>query len=851
MMAAAWSAPTGPIAFDAARVRGAVPAPMRDAARWLVWKAIPQAGKKDRKVPYYADGSPRRGALDTPEDRARLVSLEVALAAVGRGGFSGVGFALGPDDTGLCWQGVDFDGVTERPELAALVPHLGGWLEHSPSGRGLHAYGYGEPFEALGSNASGIEAYCAGRYFTVTGAALGGELACLRACVEARLRAAHTGARPSASGAPGPAPLAGGSFFAKVNAKALASLAAWVPALFPRAVVWRDGYRVTSKALGRDLEEDLQILPAGIMDFGEERGLSPIDLVLAWGAPVDARASAQWLCTQMGIDPATLGWRGQAERPVAVVPPAPSTRPLRVVAGTDHDPRPVIEIEDGRLPENTDDAIRYLIEARVDIYQHGNRLVRVGRWQKPVDAQGRPVAAGVLLDINPKWLVDAMTRFILFRRYDKRQDKWRKTDASTKVAETLLARQGEWPFHHLVGFVDAPTMARDGRIIDQPGFDEASGLFLSNPPPIQPIGRVSVEERDQASKRLYALFDTFPFASDADAAAALAMVMTGLLRRVLPAAPIACISASTPASGKSLLADCIAVVMTGSTAPVAAIGKDSEELEKRLDAILLQGEAICVFDNVMRAVSSDVLCQVATQSHKKIRVLAKSLIVEAPTNVMWVMTGNNLTLLNDLTRRVLVCRLDAGCERPELRSFDRDAIEHVMTHRSSAIRWALMLSKAYLDAGCPDVGAHPVGSFEVWDRLIRRALIWAGWPDPLEPAQGMREQDQEFDAMADLMLCWHDVAKGPVTAAELYALMIEQVPKFSGGHVLAHPALHEAATSAFGDLGRLSPKDLGYRLRQWSGRILQGRRIVASEKRASGGVKRWSVEMVMPTPPTS
>lgn len=839
-----------PPPFDPQALRAGVPEAMQQARRWLVWRALAaeDPAKKPRKVPFYADGSPRRGALDTAEDQARLVILEQALAAVRTGPFTGVGFALGPDGSGQWWQGIDFDQIEAHPALATLVGRLPGYVEVSPSGQGVHAVGLGAEFAALGSNASGIEAYSAGRYFTVTGAALRGAPEDLAPFVAEVLVPVHGGGRASRGAGADPV-LAGESFFAKVNAKALASLRAWVPALLPAATEWREGYRISSRALGRELEEDLQILPEGIMDFGEERGRSPIDLVIDWGPAVDAISGAHWLCERLGVDPARLGW----SRPREPIPPAtapedygipPGKPALKVVGGTDHDPRPVIEIEDGRLPENVDAAAAYLMEAGIDVYQHGNRLVRVGRWEAATGLVDRPTGAGVLIDLSPEWMVDAMTRRIQFKRYDKRQEKMRRVDCPSKVAKTLLARAGEWPFFHLLGFCDSPTLVPDGRVVADPGFDQASGLFLSCPPAIRPIGRVSAEDRDWASKNFYSLFDTFPFASDADAAAAMAMGMTGLMRRVLPSSPIACVSASTPATGKSLLADCISALMTGRRAPVAAIGKDSEELEKRIDSILLKGDPICVFDNVMRAVSSDVLCQVATQPHKSIRVLAQSRIVEAPTNVFWVMTGNNLTLLNDLTRRVLVCNLDAGCERPELRQFARDAVAHVLAHRAEGIRWALMISKAYLDAGCPDVGSTPFGSFELWDRMVRRPLIWAGWPDPLGPAAGMREQDQEFDAMADLMRAWAVASKGAaLTAAELYALITEQIPRLSGGSGLAWPELHEAATTAFGDLGRLSPKDLGYRLRQWSGRILGGMRIVPSRAKTKHG-RAWIVEMV-------
>jgi predicted P-loop ATPase len=129
-------------------------------------------------------------------------------------------------------------------------------------------------------------------------------------------------------------PAAASSFFAKVNTKALAALPAWVPVLLPAARSYHDGFRVTSKALGRDLEEDLSIIPAGIQDWGEERGKTPIDLVLEWGSPTTPAEAALWLCRQIGIDPAHLGWRNRspesAPRPAVqeVPPPLDPEQPL-------------------------------------------------------------------------------------------------------------------------------------------------------------------------------------------------------------------------------------------------------------------------------------------------------------------------------------------------------------------------------------------------------------------------------------------------------------------------------------------------------------------------------------------
>jgi RecA-family ATPase len=178
-----------------------LPQQMRDARRWLLWKALPNADpvKKPRKVPYYVDGSPRQGQLDAPDDVARLATLAEATAQL-PWGYTGIGFALGPDGAGGCWQGVDVD----RPELADLATSLPGYVERSPSGQGFHAIGYGRAFASLGANGSGLEAYAAGRYFTVTGERMGaGELTCLAEAVETRLRPFHS---PAAVGVAGTAP---------------------------------------------------------------------------------------------------------------------------------------------------------------------------------------------------------------------------------------------------------------------------------------------------------------------------------------------------------------------------------------------------------------------------------------------------------------------------------------------------------------------------------------------------------------------------------------------------------------------------------------------------------------------
>ena len=156
-----------------ARCREKLPVVMQEARRWLLWKSIPNGDKKPRKVPHYVTGKPRNGAMDTPEDVAQFATFDDAARAFQAGKYSGFGFALGRDDDGF-WQGVDLDHLSAHPELQTIADALVAttYCEISPNEDGLHAIGHGGCFSPMGSTSDGIESYCSGRFFTVTGDAL-------------------------------------------------------------------------------------------------------------------------------------------------------------------------------------------------------------------------------------------------------------------------------------------------------------------------------------------------------------------------------------------------------------------------------------------------------------------------------------------------------------------------------------------------------------------------------------------------------------------------------------------------------------------------------------------------------
>ena len=262
-----------------------IPASLAERQQWLLWKFERKEGQaKPGKIPYYVIGGRRTGDQGSDRDRARLATLPVVRKAFERGGWSGVGFAFLPGD-GLI--GIDVDGavdvetgqVSER--LQRIIQACNSFTEYSPSGKGAHIIVLGHTTTNK-SNDIGLEVFCERQFFTVTGRRWPdtppnvepiseGALKRLHATIDeakAAARAQAAAARPSAAPAAAVPPPPGGNDFERVNQAAMGSLPVWVPSLFPAAIGRGTGYRVTSKSLGRDLQEDLSITPEGIVDFG-------------------------------------------------------------------------------------------------------------------------------------------------------------------------------------------------------------------------------------------------------------------------------------------------------------------------------------------------------------------------------------------------------------------------------------------------------------------------------------------------------------------------------------------------------------------------------------------------------
>lgn len=148
----------------------AIPDELRKLSRWVCWRM-----EDGKKVPYDANALNSRASSTNPATWAGFAEAEAAF--IEREGhadaFSGIGLVL--DGDGLVGVDIDHCVVDGVPGAAALklLEQLGAaYVETSPSGTGLRAFGLAEPLERGCKGVHdglNVELYSAGRYLTVTG----------------------------------------------------------------------------------------------------------------------------------------------------------------------------------------------------------------------------------------------------------------------------------------------------------------------------------------------------------------------------------------------------------------------------------------------------------------------------------------------------------------------------------------------------------------------------------------------------------------------------------------------------------------------------------------------------------
>ncbi|MCX7421964.1 MAG: hypothetical protein NT013_20810 [Planctomycetia bacterium] len=330
----------------------------------------------------------------------------------------------------------------------------------------------------------------------------------------------------------------------------------------------------------------------------------------------------------------------------------------------------------------------------------------------------------------------------------------------------------------------------------------------------------------KAITRLSDLVSDFPFKKPEHRSAWLAFLLTPLARFAFDGpAPLFLVDANVRGSGKTLLCDLVGLIVTGREMPRMNNPENDSEARKRITAVAVNGDSLCLIDNVKGYLGCPSLDAALTATSWKDRLLGKTEIVEFPLKATWCATGNNVVLKADTSRRVCHSRLESTLENPEQRDgFAHENLKaYVLQNRSKLLADALNVLAAYCLAGRPKQALPPWGSFEGWSDLVRQAIVWCGHPDPgATRTELVNSSDSEAIALRDIIEGWSELDPDHfgLTSSEIIAKLEQNLTQ------------HERIRGAFLELcptkdARQLPSagSLGKKLGQLKGRVVSGQFI--------------------------
>ncbi len=291
------------------------------------------------------------------------------------------------------------------------------------------------------------------------------------------------------------------------------------------------------------------------------------------------------------------------------------------------------------------------------------------------------------------------------------------------LARDILARE-EWPFPPVEAIIETPALRPDGSLLDRPGYDPQTQLIyvpapgLQVPPiPDRPTGAQVAAAIDLIDEAI----GEFPYRDAASRANAFGLLVTAAVRPAIHGnVPMPVIDAPKAGTGKSLLAEVVAVTATGRPAAMMSGDKADEEWRKSITATLLEGATFVVADNIEQPLWAPSLARALTARVWKDRLLSTNQAVEVTQRAIWIATGNQMRLRGDLPRRAFWIRLNAGMARPWQRTGFKhpDLLGWVGAQRGAIIAALLTLARAWYAAGQPPTRVKPLGNFEEWVRII-------------------------------------------------------------------------------------------------------------------------------------
>ena len=523
------------------------------------------------------------------------------------------------------------------------------------------------------------------------------------------------------------------------------------------------------------------------------------------------------------VDPLGLpGLKGRAHA-------GPSSHTLGI------DSRVAIHIEPGNRPETARQIAEAMADARKDnplLFNRSGQLMRLVLHPMPLGGSASPPPT--LVRVTRDWLQVEAEKDCRFLKPSRGNGDWIPTDCPKDCVAPIISDVAEMPFPPLSAVLLAPSITLNDTLLTEDGYDMETGTYLHSglSTPLTVPDAPSEEDARTALDCLKDLLREFGFHREEDQAAAIAMLLTAVLRPCLDTAPAFVVESPLPSSGKTTLCQMGGIIATGQPVPTQPFPTTEAEVQKSMLAALLTGAPIHVLDEMPDTVTSPTLSTILTARTFNARILGCSETATVPTNALFTFAGNNIRFIGGLATRVVPCRLNRRSERPEEHRYSRDILKYTMTHRAGLIEACLVILRYGLQLEPEDPTWRP-SRYGDWDRVVRGVLIRLGHLDPLARQHATKHTDPARELLKEFIAaCLVEMPEpqSPWLTKDLAALANKN-PEGNLAVVLR--------TISGDEHGSINTRKVGRFLRNNLDIPEQGVNITRSGKPDSSGRQRW------------
>ena len=504
--------------------------------------------------------------------------------------------------------------------------------------------------------------------------------------------------------------------------------------------------------------------------------------------------------------------------------------------------RPEIELTLDERAVN--DLVIEALAKRTDIFDHNGSLAVI--VDEHVDGEESRKTIQHLSLATLRELISETCKFYVLKLDKETGEETESFQRTPKWCYDAVLARGTWSgIRPIRGIVTSPVLRADGSILQSAGYDADSALYVDLTEVFPEI--TSAPSTDDVKRAVAMLFDLvadFPFRDGGSKSAWLASLFTPLAREAYRGCtgPVFLFDANIPGSGKSLLADINALIVTGREATRLTAPQNDEEARKRITALVSDSDRIVLIDNIAGRFGCASLDAALTGTVWKDRRLGHTELIEAPLRMTWYASGNNVILAADTSRRVCHIRLESKLENPEDREGFKypDIRKHVRQNRPALLTAALTILRGYIAAGRPDKKLKPWGSFEGWSDLVRATIVWCGLADPGETRTELRAtSDSEAGALRQMLMAVNHVDQ------DAHGLRTSDMLKIATGKSKDYgtddaDVLREGIeVFCESNIDRVNNRRLGVRLSHFRNRVVDQ---MAFDCTLKGGTNYWFVQ---------